>query len=356
MDVSQYLLNRQDISKSQTKKNGSGRFVEVKRDYKYTFDDVLFNGIDYLRVGMSFKENIFSKLDLDSDNNNTLDSFELFGEKFTVLKNRQYLYFSKDGENMFSVRELNRSEQKIYGVEDCLRYYVFDFYGKFFAMEKIGIFKSKDFLQQFTKIFTKAKIYRFDYAFDFGDYAENLCEGSDLGKTSSIDFDPVKKMDNETQRVETLYFGSRSKTNKHAFIRMYDKKKLAMKKHEEVFYPYIFDHKEVFRMEIQFNSGIINDFGILFEDIFSEEKILTFCKGYLQSKVKFFSLDFTSFKRAIRSRYIATTTDKEKYYLSRILPFVESMKKNGVSPKKILKKAEFYINNKNGRIPSSRKC
>jgi len=355
--LTQYLESRESIIKHVPKKNGkyrdgtqrwtlgniNGRSENDEvfpRNFQIKPENLLWSGKDWARIVFyaktekdDLKFEIFSKLFRTMNGTNASDMvFDFLDEAFDVIKKGKYLFFSIDGVRVFTCEFLGEREKEARKLDIEREAIVFDFYGKFFGLERIGIFNAENFLRRLNEYFdSNGKPYRVDIALDFPFGLDKILVNSNLGTPKKIYY-------GLNGEIETIYFGS--KDDKEALIRIYNKKIKAQKDGEEIFYPYIFsndEENEVWRLEVQLSSKMLK--GITSDDLVDSSKIMGLMKGYLQSNKKYFDFDFLEYEKIPRVREVSISA-KESYFVARMYKMWRSAKKNKCSTKKIKKLLE----------------
>jgi hypothetical protein len=316
----------------------------IIRKFNYLNSHFLSSGIDYLRGYCELEElqnpvnefttdifdpiwvinNLFFRL-LDVDNSSSINGVKFFGEEFDVQRKDKSLFFSRFGENLFNLRLNTSKDSKRLGFTSS---FTFDFYGTYFALQRLGVqkdFNFQGFLKKFLSFFDP-KITRIDYCFDFNLSIKELLKDSTFGQKTSEYYD-------QDGKVETLYFGN-VKGQRRLITRIYDKKKLVGLKKQEYLYPYISQNENVTRIEYEIKSALLVEFCFDWTDLFDDVRLKSLVKSLSQTTKKHLCFDFDDVPRISR-KYPESSEAKLEYYFDRMRKQYISAKKSGINLEKL---------------------
>lgn len=319
------------------------------RNFTHNPKDALWGGKDWLKViffsRVETQDILFSNIKmlfrvLNSTNSSDF-VFDFLGETFEVIKKGKFLFLFLNDIRVLTIEPLTEKEKEQRGLDDRREAFVFEFYGKFFGLERMGLFDSEGFLRKLGEHFQwNGKPYRVDIAIDFPYGLEKIFKNSNFGL-------PSKLYNGSDGELETVYFGS--KTEKEAFIRIYNKKVKAQKDGEEAFYPYLFNNEKIWRIETQLCSKILK--GLTFADMLDEKKIMGIFRSYVQSNKKYFDFDFLEYEKIPRIRPVSNPA-KEQYFISRMYKMWRSAKENKLNTGRIKKGLDRRYNQEKLKLKS----
>ena len=228
------------------------------------YPKLLHFGIDYLRLNFSpdFRSIFFDDLFSGLSTNSSFKKVNFFGAEFSV--------FYRGTENL-KILEFHFGQHQAFFLEktiDCglarFRSYKLEFYSTFFYIDEI-----KELLPKICKTFAKhLSISRVDLALDI---VSNMRELRKAGYNSQFRKSQKMGIDESSGDCETWYLGSKTKSNKKHFLRVYDKLLDSQKKSKIAIFKPLFKFDEVLRIEAEIRSQSCQNFRITPEKIFDKD-------------------------------------------------------------------------------------